>query len=550
MGTGTPATALKPRARRPVDGPLLVLGAVGAGACVVATIALAASHVAGGGLPAIGAVGFLLLVGWCFAHRRVDHTLAALGLYLGLLDGYIKLSTGSSTITLARDVIVLAISGGALLRSMRSEQRLALPPLGGLVVAFCVLVFVELANPSSRGLAAGFAGVRQHLEFVPLFFLGYAFLRRGSQLRTLLFILVLCAAIGGVVSYIQSTLTPAQLAGWGPGYAERVFGTGEFAGAGRVGFGAAGAFVRPFGLGSDSGSGAVAAALALPGLIALMMRASGRVRLALVPLSIGIALAVVTSGSRAALITVFVSVAAFGLIAAASKNAMRAVIGLAVGVAIIFVAFQQLGPGNALSERAQSVAPSKALSTFSTERGASVGEFWSLAAAHPLGAGVGWSGPAAGFHRSAQTQRFNSETQWNFLVIELGIAGILIYLALNLRLMSLALVRIRRVDDPGLRLNLAALAAPLFALVVAGFAGATTATVPSAPYIWLVAGLLSYWLGTGDRVGEKAAATAATFVSRRGSRPQRDWALSEVAGRTGRWPADMPPRGRRSPGPR
>jgi hypothetical protein len=504
----TAPTGPRLRGSRPADRALVGLAAVGACVCVGVSTALAAGHVVGAGPAAVGAAGFALLVAWCLTHQRADHTLAALALYLGLLDGYLKLSTGSATITLARDVIVLAIAGGALVRAMRSEQRLALPPLGGLVVAFCVLAFVELANPSSRGLAAGLAGVRQHLEFVPLFFLGYAFLRRESQLRTLLFILVLCAAVGGVVSYIQSTLTPAQLAGWGPGYAQRVLGIGDFAGAGRVGFSAAGAFVRPLGLGSESGSGAVAAALALPGLIALLMRAGVRMRLVLMPLAIGIGLAVATSGSRAALITVFVSVAAFGLIAAASRNAMRAVIGLAVGVAIIFVAFQQLGSSNALSERAQSVAPSKAFSTFSTERGASVGEFGSLAMAHPLGAGVGWSGPAAGFHRGAEAQLFNSETQWNFLVVELGIAGILIYLALNLRLMSLALVRIRRIDDPGLRLNLAALAAPLFALVIAGFAGPTTATVPSAPYLWLVAGALSYWLAA--RSGRRSGVTAAT----------------------------------------
>jgi hypothetical protein len=44
------------------------------------------------------------------------------------------------------------------------------------------------------------------------------------------------------------------------------------------------------------------------------------------------------------------------------------------------------------------------------------------------------------------------------------------------------------------RLYLAALAAPLAGLIAQGFAGPTTASVPAAPYFWLVAGLLSYWL--------------------------------------------------------
>lgn len=361
-------------------------------------------------------------------------------------------------------------------------------------MAFGVLVLAELANPDLRGIAAGLAGMRQHLEFVPLFFLGYAFMRHESQIQKFILLLVLCAAAGGVVSYIQSTLTPEQLAGWGPGYSERVLGTGAFTGVGRVGFNAAGSFVRPFGLGAEAGAGAIAAALALPGLIALMMRASTRTRLALAPLSAGLALAVLTSGSRAALVTVFVSLFAFGLIAATSKNGVRAMLGLALATALLFGVLQQIGPHNASTNRGGSVAPSRALTTFSTERGASVARLGDLAMTYPLGVGVGWSGPAAGFRRDVRTATFNSETEWNFLVVELGLAGLAIFLAFNVRLLALSITRIRRIQDPSLRLNLAALGAPLFALLIAGFAGPTSASAPSAPYLWLVGGVLSYWL--------------------------------------------------------
>jgi hypothetical protein len=495
MGTGmATATALRPRASQPADPTLLGVSIAGASVCVLLTIALAAGHIAGAGPSGVAAAAFLLLVAWCMGHRRADHALAALGLYLGLLDGYVKLSTGSPTITLARDVIVVAIACGALLRAMRSEQRLALPPLGGLVLAFSVVVFVELVNPASRGITGGLAGVRQHLEFVPLFFLGYAFVRRESQIQKLLLILVLCAAAGGVISYIQSTLTPEQFAEWGPGYRERVFGTGAFSGAGRVAFDADGSSVRPFGLGSEAGAGALTAALALPGLIALAMGGSGKVRLALVPLSVGLGLAIATSGSRAALVTVAVSVVAFGLIAAASRNGLRAMGGLALGVAVVFAVVQHLGPDNGPTKRAQSVAPSNVASTVATERLDSIARFGELAASYPLGVGVGSVGPAASFDRADDPVTYDSETQWNFLVLELGLAGLAIYVLLNLRLISLSLRRIRRIDDRVLRMYLAALAAPLFGLVITGFAGPTTASAPSAPYLWLVAGILSHRL--------------------------------------------------------
>jgi hypothetical protein len=472
----------------------------GAATSVILTVGLATGRVGGGGVAALGVAAFLLVAAWCFAHKRVDQTLLALALYLGLLDGYVKLSTGSDKITLARDALVVAIAAGALLRSAQTTRRTALPPLAGFVFTFVAVVMIELANPSARGgLTTSLAGARQHLEFVPLFFLGYAFVRTESQIRKALFVFVLCAAAGGVVSYLQSKLSPDQLATWGPGYADRIHGTGAFAGAARLSFAGGVNSVRPFGLGSEVGSGAIVAALALPGMIALLLAGRPRVRWAIALLSVGVGLAVATSGSRGALITVFASLVAFGLLAAASKNVAKAVAGIAVAVALIFGAFVQLGPDNASTQRAQSITPGRALSTFSNDRGGSVKLFGSLVTAYPFGAGLATAGPAAGFQREAGALELNAETQWNFLVIEAGIAGVVVYVALLLRLMWLALTRIRLVADPVLRLYLAALAAPIFAMLVAGFSGPTTASVPSAPFFWLVSGVLAYWLVTAHR---------------------------------------------------
>jgi len=496
------------------------------------------------GPAAVGAVLFLLLAAWCFSMRRVDRSLAVLGLYLGLLDGYLKLRTGNQAITLARDGLVIAIAGGALLRSMNSHKPMALPPLGGLVIAFAAVVFIELFNPSAPGIIQGLAGVRTHLEFVPLFFLGYAFVRRESQVRGLVIILVVCAAAGGVVSLIQSLLTPEQFARWGPGYSERILGTGVFAGAGRQGIDAAGNLsVRPFGLGSDEGAGALVAALGLPGLIALLMNASGKARLALAPAAVGIALAVIVSGSRGATVAAIVSVLAFGLVAAVSKDARRAIVGLALGAALLFIVAQQLGPSNPAKNRARSVAPDKILTTFSQERGSSVRLFEDYAARYPLGLGVGTVGPAATVAGQRNRTGLNTETLWNYLVIETGLAGLAIILALFFRLMWLALTRTRRIVDPTIRLYLAALAAPLFSMVVAGFGGISTIAVPFGPYLWLAAGVLSYWLITCARSSPRPPGTHGSAVAdaagkhHEAARPHRPPRRPELVGS----PAAQPP---------
>lgn len=468
---------------------------------------------------AVGALVLTMLAAWCFTSRRVDRSLAVLGLYLGLLDGYLKLRTGIQSITLVRDLIIVSIAAGALARTMQSQRSLRLPPLGGLVIAFTVVVMIELFNPRAPDIASGLAGVRQHLEFVPLFFLGYAFIRRETQVRTLVLILVVCAAVGGVISLIQSLLSPEQLAQWGPGYRDRIFGTGAFTGSGRIGFDAAGnASVRPFGLGSEIGAGAAIAAVALPGLIAFIVNASPRARLGAAPLAVGVALAVVTSGSRAATVAAVLSVLAFAAMAAVSKNSVRALIGIALGSVLIYSVFQQLGDNNPAKNRAQTLAPSKVVSTFSQERGKSVEKFGSYAFAYPLGVGIGTVGPAAAVTGQPNDAGLDAETLWNFLVIETGLPGLAIVIALILRLMWIALTRIRRIIDPPLRLYMAALAAPLFSLAVAGFAGPTTIAVPNGPFLWFIAGVLSYWLITAN---QRPAASLVSNKSRGSDRLER-----------------------------
>lgn len=465
---------------------------------------------------AVGVTLFLLLVAFCFVDRRVDRSLAVLALYLGLLDGYLKLRTGSPLTTLGRDVLVLAIAGGALLRTMTSRNRLPVPPLGAFVLSFSGVVVVEMFNPLGPEVPVSAAGLRQHLEFVPLFFLGYAFLRRKSQIRTLLVILVACASIGGVVSYIQSTTTPQQFAEWGPGYRERIEGTGPFAGAPRLSYEDGGVTrVRPFGLGSDIGAGALVAALAFPALVALMMGPQARLRLAMIPLAAGIALAVATSGTRQAIIVFMVCAFAFALLAATSRLAVRVVAGLAVGVLVVYGAFTVLGSDSSTAKRSQNIAPDRVASTYFSERGDSLGRLPEYALRYPLGRGVGSVGPAAAAltERTPSSARFDAETQWNMLVLETGIFGFVLLLGLHFRLMWISVTRIRHIGDQQVRLQLAALAAPLFGLIAAGFSGPTTISVPQAPYFWLVAGVLSYWLITAYRRTGRTAPVPDRFTT-------------------------------------
>src|SRR5205085_10111919 len=91
-----------------------------------------------------------------------------------LLDGIVRLKTGGQAATLVRDVVLYSVAIGVALRA-RGPFRL--PAMGGWVVAWIALVVVQLANPADQSVGHAVASMRQHLEFVPLFFLGYALLR-------------------------------------------------------------------------------------------------------------------------------------------------------------------------------------------------------------------------------------------------------------------------------------------------------------------------------------------------------------------------------------
>src|SRR5438067_766742 len=74
---------------------------------------------------------------------RIEITVAMLALYLGLLDGPIRLTLGGARggegVSAIRDVLIFAIALGAILRLLVKRERVKLPPLSGWVLALVAL---------------------------------------------------------------------------------------------------------------------------------------------------------------------------------------------------------------------------------------------------------------------------------------------------------------------------------------------------------------------------------------------------------------------------
>ena len=160
----------------------------------------------------LGALGVVALM----VCSRLEVTVALLALYLLLLDGPVKLLIGSHETTAAvPNVLIVAVSAGALMRLVVRRERVALPPLSSWVLVFVGIVLIEAFNPHTAGILKVLAGYRQQLEWVPFFFFGYLLMRSKKRLRQFFIIVAVAAVANGVVSAYQTKLSPPQLASWG-----------------------------------------------------------------------------------------------------------------------------------------------------------------------------------------------------------------------------------------------------------------------------------------------------------------------------------------------
>jgi len=470
--------------------------------------------VVGIALGAVAVVTFLL-------STRYTVTLTLLVLYLGLLDGPIKLESASKLASGARDVLIIAIGLGMLMRLPLKRGRVTLPPLSGWVLAFVAVTAIEAFNPDTSGLLKVLGGYRQELEFVPLFFFGYLIMRSKQRFRQLFLILGVIALANGVVGAYQSRLSPGQLASWGPGYSLRVNGNGQGQ-TGRTYSVEGVSHPRPPALGSDSGFGGGVGVLALPGLLALLTLGRLRRRWPVVLCCIGALLGIATSASRSSIaIAVVVVVSFVALSMIAGLRVSRPIAGLvvvlllagAVGSALvaadgseIFARQESLlnprvkqGTGIEVEKETGGDAKEKHLSEIPRD----------LTHA-PFGLGLGIAGSVGGFggkeKLSIEQEKVSGGSAYNLLAVEVGAPGLFLWVGLSLSVIALGVGRLRRIVDPELRIYLVALLAAFIAFTAQGLVGSTLGVTPAGAYLWFVPGVIAYWFAGAGR----AAMTTAT----------------------------------------
>jgi hypothetical protein len=455
------------------------------------------------------ALGLLVLT----VSTRYAMTLTLLALYLGLLEGPVKLgSGGGSAASASRDVLILLISLGAVVRMLASRERVRLPPLSGWVLAFAALVLVESFNPNTYGILKVLGGFRQQLEWMPLFFFGYLLMRSKERLRNFFMLLGVIALVNGVVGTYQSRLAPTQLASWGPGYRELAEGGGSKGQGGRTYRSEGVARVRPPALGSSSGFGGAVGVLALPAILALMLTVRGRRRWLVGLLCLGALAGVATSASRTSVIGAVLAVLVFlALCSYAGRRTARSllVLGLVVGLTAGVGAAVAATEGEGVFSRYASIAsPQQAANTSVNTKEKSWTQIPADIANAPFGVGLSSVAAATGFggvHKATiEEHTASAESQYNAVVLELGVVGLLLWSALTITLVTMAVRGLRRVADPEVQIDLAAIFACVIAIALMGFSGPTTYTSPAGPFFWFAVGIVAYWLAGPGRAAVRA----------------------------------------------
>ncbi len=492
---------------------LALVGLAGFVPAVVAlglTVALPHTSV----LVVLGAIVAVLAVVTLIVNSRLELTVGLAAVYLGLLDGPIKLGIGRSEATAAvRNVLILAICLGAVLRLLARREKIRLPPLSGWVLAFVAIVVLMAFNPKTQGLLHVLGGFRQELQWVPFFFFGYALIRTKKRLRQLFIIVGVIGLANGAVAAYQTTLSPAQLATWGPGYRALVQPTtvGKKGSIARTYTSEGQARVRPLGLGADSGFSGGVGVIALPCCLALLATWRSRRRWVAALLALGALVAVASCLGRLQVVGAVLAVLAFGGLASLAGRrvsralgAMLVVVALAIPLGALFVS----AVGGGTFKRYESIAPSEAATTVPSHKASAWQNIPKFLSAAPLGVGLGTVGAAGGFGGKitelVEGHGVSAETQYNLIADELGAPGLIVWIALTLYMIALVATGIRGVADGELAIMLAGAFAPFVALTLEGFSGPFVTSTASGPYFWLVVGMAAYWFAGPGRARRAA----------------------------------------------
>ncbi|MGH2854823.1 MAG: hypothetical protein ACRDLF_11615, partial [Solirubrobacteraceae bacterium] len=242
-----------------------------------------------------------------------------------------------------------------------------------------------------------------------------------------------------------------------------------------------------------------------------LLASSRRRRWLAVVLCLGALLAIATSLARLSVVGAVIALLGFVLLSASAGRrasrplrALLAVAAFAVPLGAVLVSIE----GGGVFSRYTSIAPNNVASTSTTYKAASLAQIPNDIVNAPFGFGLATAGAASSFggHTTVKLEGHghSAETQYNYVTDELGLPGLLLWVALSLTVIRLVARRLRRVADVEIRIGLAGVFAAFVALILMGTNGPVMASAAAGPFYWFAVGIAAYWLGGPERTGAAA----------------------------------------------
>jgi O-antigen ligase len=410
-------------------------------------------------------------------------------------QGFLKIvSNYHPFIHVGADAVVIALLFKVLFKN--KGQRKKPPPLTWLFALHFAWVFIILFNPYSLSLVSSIAGSKVYISMFLLYFFGYYLVNNLKDVQRLFVVFAALAAVQTVFTIYQGLRGPSSVLSLHPGFQIPLAKMGSYA-------------FRPFGLTHIPGGPSVYIYMVLP-ILTYFIYYTRSVWLrffsaSLLPL-IGVALFMcqIRSAIGKAVIAMFVFIVTLTTSNVRISFARR--FSYIAGSAILasfalFAMFSILGySAESFEDNERTLA--RSLSTFDLDamanaRRGSFNRFLKYASDVPFGAGFSRVGAAAGAFPQLQKNDphfpvgyFFSDNLFVLLVIEIGIPGLLIVVAMILSILYIGF-RIWRTEE---RQQLLGPQMAIFSSLVAIAAGSYGAEGivynPESCFFWLFAGVM------------------------------------------------------------
>ncbi|MDD3925678.1 MAG: hypothetical protein PHT33_03360 [bacterium] len=393
-------------------------------------------------------------------------------------EGFIKHKMGYALLTYVfKDAIMLALMSVWLLKALTGRHgAYRRTPLDMTITLFTIVCLIQVFNPNFENWIISIAGIKVHLVYVPLYYMGYYLLQDRlclTRLARLFAALVVIMGVYGIVQYLQG---PESVSNLGPSFAEIVRRDTWWAGTKH--------YFRPMSFAATGGLASSFYMIGFPFVALSAILSRQRWEKALWGVSLlALTVALVLTGVRSSLLTLMVAGILMSLI-----FSRRMLLPLAIVIFIGIAVSMNLGGGQ-IGHRMASM--SNPYQSFMTNRMRFITVVPELVANYPVGMGLARTGAAAGALSKffPDYDRMTLDNYLSSMVFETSLLGASLILAVFLIILYQGAVIIRRSSGEARAVAMALYTVPL-SIFIAGFSGPTLTISPHNIYFWLSAGLL------------------------------------------------------------